>query len=120
MVIPILHGFDEKVAAIYDFLTEGSESMLFVVGFQGHEGKRAATRAAVDRWTHTVGIDNVWHLNICSNTGIEHKESFINRLTREVKIIVHIGMWDESWIAMAQEWGARTVIFRRPIDTSKH
>jgi len=114
MAIPIVHRFDEKVAIIYDFLTEGSESMLFVVGFKGGEGKRSATREAVERWTRTVGEENVGHLNICSGTGVEHKESYINRLTGEVKVIVHVTMWNEVWIAMAQEWGASTVIFRRP------
>jgi len=112
MEIPIIHGWSEKVDAIHAFLTKGP-SMLFITGLQGGEGKRSATKEAVERWK-SDNFGKIISLSICDGTGLEYKESYLSLETGEVKIIVLIREWNEHWIAMAKEWGAQTVLFRRP------
>jgi hypothetical protein len=113
MEIPIINGWTEKVDAIYTFLTKGS-TMLFIIGLQGHEGKKAATKEAVERWKDE-NFSKIISLSICVGSGLEYKESYLNLETGEVKIIVQINNWNEHWIAMAKEWGASAVLFRRPL-----
>ncbi len=88
--------------------------MFFIIGLQGSEGKRAATKEAVDRWK-SENFGKIISLSICVGSGLEYKESYLNLETGEVKIIVQINDWNEHWIAMAKEWGASAVIFRRPL-----
>jgi len=113
MEIPIVHEWAQKIKTVYDFLIEDG-TMLFIVGLQGGEGKRVATNEAVRRWKMDVGENNIRQLNIFK-AGLEHKETYINMDTGKLKIIVHTNSWNEHWVAMAHEWGAHTVIFRRPL-----
>ena len=113
MEIPILREWADKVSSIHTFLKEGT-TMLFIIGLQGSEGKRSATKEAVEQWKET-NFGKIVPLSICSDSGLEHKESYLNLETGEVKIIVHINNWNEHWIAMAKEWGSSTVIFRRSV-----
>lgn len=112
MEIPIIHGWTEKVDAIHSFLINGP-TMLFITGLQGGEGKRSATKEAVERWKSDY-FGKITSLSVCDGTGLEYKESYLNLETGEVKIIVLIREWNEHWIAMAKEWGAQTILFRRP------
>lgn len=116
MTIPIINGRAEKIAAVYNFLTEGPEDMLIIVGMQGGgEGKSTATNEAVRRWIVDVGPDNIRPIRICANTGTGHKQAYLNKTNYSMKIIVHTNLWNEHWVAMAKEWGAQTVIFRLPL-----
>jgi hypothetical protein len=113
MEIPIVHEWAHKIKTVYDFLKEDN-TMLFIIGLQGGEGKTLATNEAVRRWKMDVGENNIREINIF-NAGLEHKETYMNMVTGKIKIIVHINSWNEHWVAMAREWGANTVIFRRPL-----
>lgn len=109
MGIKIINETTEKIQYIHDFLT-GPETMLFIVDMQGQD-IQPLVEECIDLWGTIYDIQKCELFR--SNTG--YKASYLNKSTGGIKAVCQVQRWDESWVLMGKEFGATTVIFRRPV-----
>jgi len=109
MTIKIINEISEKYRYVHDFLM-GPDSILFIVDMQSQEIPKLV-EACISQWSTIYDIQKVDFFR--SQSG--YKASYFNKSTGGLKAVCHVEGWDENWVLMAEEFGATTVIFRRPV-----
>ena len=107
--VKILNNTSEKYRYVHDFLM-GPDSLLFIVDMQGQDIPQII-QDCISQWATIYDIQKVDFFR--SKSG--YKASYFNKSTGGLKAVCHVEGWDETWILMAEEFGATTVIFRRAV-----